>query len=253
MRRPAQGVDDPEVAAPHRLDRRLVEIGHVAGIGHGPDAIADRPDRAVRLIESHDRHRAARAIDRPGLSMRRDRHLVQNSRIALLAVENVGEPSRQRVACRRVHPGRDAPPRPHGEDTKIIDSMNLIGMIMGVENGVDMPNPGRQHLGAQIRRGVDQHAGHALRPVPADQQRAAGAIVLRLRRIAIAPVAIAARHAAGRAAAENDDFELSALGHAPSGRGMRSNRAKKASVVRASASSRLQPRISASLSSTWVT
>ena len=56
---------------------------------------------------------------------------------------------------------------------------------------------------------------------------------------------------AGPAAAQDDDFQIAH--HCPAGLGMRSNRAKKASVVRASASSRDQPRISASLSSTWPT
>ena len=57
--------------------------------------------------------------------------------------------------------------------------------------------------------------------------------------------------AAGRAAAEDDHLQLAR--HAASGRGMRSNRAKKASVVRASASARDQPRMPASFSRTWPT
>src|SRR6478672_13949272 len=96
MRRPAQGVHDPELAGPHRLDRRLVQIGHVAGIGHRAHTIADGPDRAVRLIEGHDRDIAAGATDSPRLSVRRDQPFVQNGRIPFLALENIWKTSRQR-------------------------------------------------------------------------------------------------------------------------------------------------------------
>ncbi|MNT29051.1 hypothetical protein D3C72_1647760 [compost metagenome] len=203
----------------------------------------------MRLIEGDDGHLPARAAHAPSLAVRRNPLRLKNGRIAVMAFENIVEPPRQGVVRGRVHPRLNPSPRMNGENSQIVDTVGLIRMVVGIENGVDMGDPRHQGLLSQVRRGVDQDAGGSVRTATARQHGAAGAPISGLARITVAPIAIAARHAAGRAATEDDDLQFARPAHS-AGRGMRSNRAKKASVVRRSASSGVQPRISASFCST---
>ncbi len=101
---------------------------------------------------------------------------------------------------------------------------------------------GVEQLLAQIRRGVDQHAGRAAGRFALDQQRAAAAAVFRIVRIAGAPAERRPRHAARRAAAENR--EASGVMRRGVRRGTFENRRKKLSVVCRAISSAETPRAS---------
>lgn len=83
-----------------------------------------------------------------------------------------------------------------GEDTQIINAVSLICMVMGIKNAINTADSRHQHLLAEIGRGIDDHASHAIGAMKAGQQRAARAPIARLGRIAVAPVAVAARHSA---------------------------------------------------------
>ncbi len=98
------------------------------------------------------------------------------------------------------------------EDAQLVDAMGVVGMLMGAEHGIERVDAARQHLLAQIRRGIDQDARCA-RPCPAalEQQRAAQAPVARLLGIAGAPLIADARHAARRSAAQDGQRRLTTI------------------------------------------
>ena len=79
---------------------------------------------------------------------------------------------------------------------QIVDAVDMVGMRMRVERRVEPRDAGHQHLLAKIRTGVDDDARRrAVRPDALGQRGAARAPVLRVGRIAIAPVAGDARRA----------------------------------------------------------
>ena len=107
--------------------------------------------------------------------------------------------------------------------TQVVDAMGMVGVLVGVENAVEPIDVGVEKLLAQIGRGVHQHAreplpslprlrGRGRLGVPLDQERGAPAPVLRVFRIAVTPAQSRPRHAAGRATAENGDFQGHAAG-----------------------------------------
>ena len=111
--------------------------------------------------------------------------------------------------------GMNIDPFAHGEHQRaqIVDAVKLVGMVVGDEDAVQMRGPRIDQLLAHVRRGVDQHRGFAMGRMPPHQDRAAPPPVLRLGRIAGAPIAGAvrpadARHAARGAGAQNGDFQM---------------------------------------------
>ena len=108
-------------------------------------------------------------------------------------------------------------------------------MVVGVEHAVEPADAGVEQLLAKVGRGVDQHGGRALGARPLDQQRAAPPPILRIGRIARAPMIADARHAARRAAAENGELQRHAAlsGAFRAERGTFLNSRKKFSVVSA--------------------
>jgi len=82
------------------------------------------------------------------------------------------------------------------ERAQVVDAVGVVGVLVGVEHGIEVIDVGCQELLAQVRRSVDQHAGDSSGAAPFDQKRSAPAPVLRITRIAGAPAQGRARHAA---------------------------------------------------------
>lgn len=98
------------------------------------------------------------------------------------------------------------------ETAQIVDAMDMVGMRMRINGRVKALDRRQQHLLAEIRPGVDDDSrAAAVGRDPLDQCSGAHAPVLRIVRIAIAPVAGDARRARRRAAAENG--EAQPVGH----------------------------------------
>ena len=56
------------------------------------------------------------------------------------------------------------------KDAKIVDPVGLVGVVVGIEHRIHAAGSRRQHLLAQVRRGVDQHRRLPLGAVPPGQQ-----------------------------------------------------------------------------------
>src|SRR5262245_44039021 len=131
----------------------------------------------------------------------------------------------------------------------------MIGMFVAVEHAVQPIDIGIDELLAQIRRGVDQDAGDAGAVTSLDQERRPPAAVLRIVGIASAPTQRGPRHAGGRAAAEDGEFQGHAAGvlslamrtdaSALMDGGTLLNSRKKLSDVCCAISARETPRVSA--------
>ena len=98
---------------------------------------------------------------------------------------------------------------------QVVDAVGVVGVLVGVEDGVDPIDLGIEKLLAQIGRRVDQDPGDAAGVVTLDQERRAAAPVFRIVGIAGAPAQRRPRHAGGGSAAENSEFQRHAAG-APS-------------------------------------
>src|SRR5690606_28192650 len=137
----------------------------------------------------------------------------------------------------------DAPAIVQRQHAQVINAMRMVGMLMGKEHGVDPIDIGVEQLLAHIRSGVDQDSRwlfNAFRPT-FNQQRTAPAAISRFLRIAGAPVIADARHATGRAAAENGRYDPVRRRHAYLMPDLAKRRPKLA-VVSAPTCSRLTPR-----------
>jgi hypothetical protein len=128
-------------------------------------------------------------------TVRRDQARLGYGRIAAFGIENIGETPLQIRAGRLVHIGRDARALLEEEGADVVDAVGLVGVVVGEEHRVQPATPfGHQRLAAEIRRGVDHHRGlGGPLPLAAGEQRTARAAVLRLGRIAGAPIAVGPR------------------------------------------------------------
>ena len=126
---------------------------------------------------------------------------------------------------------------------QVVDPMGVVGMLVGEQHGVEPVHVGVEQLLAQVGRGVDQDAGHAVAVPLLHQQRAAAAAVLRILRIAGAPAERRPRHAGGRAAAQDGGGQR----HAAAALGARdlAEQAEEILAGLAAISSRVTPRTSA--------
>ena len=239
-------VYDERVETGEAPDRGRREIADVAAIGEIADAIAERADVAVDLLQRLELDRSARPVDAhhalpPDGS--RWRQGSADSRCPA-ASRNSSRKPRAGVPAFPVRMDRHALPGRDGKPAQIVDAMYVIGVRMRIEHRVDAPDPGRDHLLAEIGTGVDDD-----RRAPAgsgdllDKQRRAASAVARLGRVAGAPVARDARHARRRCATEHREATPD-LHLAP--RGIFEKMRKTFSVVRSAISSKLTPRVSAS-------
>jgi len=95
------------------------------------------------------------------------------------------------------------------EDAEVVDAMRVVGMLVRVEHGLDAIDVMAQELLAQVAASIDDDAGRcAVARTSFDQQGAAAAAVPGIGRIADAPIAADARHAARRAAAHDGGGDL---------------------------------------------
>src|SRR5690606_15974709 len=91
----------------------------------------------------------------------------------------------------------DASPVVERQHAEGVDAMRMVRVLMRVEHRFNAIDLGREQLLAQVAAGVDDDAGgRAVARAALDQQRTAAAAVLRIGRIAHAPIAADARHAA---------------------------------------------------------
>ena len=129
-----------------------------------------------------------------------DQIRIEDRRIfaALWCLETIAEPRLQQGVCRSGCIGVDALPGVVADDAHIIDAMGVVGMVMGVEDGVDMSGIGVEQLLANIGAGIDQDAGGGTWGARFfNKNGAAQPCVFRVSGITLAPIAANSRHAAG--------------------------------------------------------
>src|SRR4029453_12129878 len=85
---------------------------------------------------------------------------------------------------------------------KLIDTVAVIAVRMGDDDGIEAPDLGTKQLLAQVRSAIDEHA----LPAAFDENRRAQPKVSRLGRIAESPIIADLRNTGGRPTAENADF-----------------------------------------------
>jgi hypothetical protein len=57
---------------------------------------------------------------------------------------------------RDVHGADTGRPRICGHDPELVDAMAMVGMVMGDDHPIDLPNSGRQQLLPEIRAAINQ-------------------------------------------------------------------------------------------------
>ena len=96
---------------------------------------------------------------------------------------------------RLIRPDRHTFAAVDDEGSQIVDAVDVVGVRMSVNHGVGPIDPGRNHLFAKIRAGIDNDDRFAVLAELLDQQRCSAAAVFRVFGIAIAPVSADARDA----------------------------------------------------------
>lgn len=244
MRRIAQRVNDPAVDMLQRRERLFVETVHVTGIRDRPETVAERLDLAVPHAERFDRNvtpcPAERELfERFGYLVRiQDRRIVAAGRLYEAIAEACHDASKGRCIAIDVDPAAHV----HGNHAKIVESVKLVGMVMRDEHGIEMRDACVDQLLAHVGRRVDKHRCDAGVGFPLDKNGAAPSSVLKVRRIAGAPIAgtirsADARYATRRAATENRDVKM--IAHV--GGTTLANSRKKLAVVASSSSRALIP------------
>src|SRR5215813_2972810 len=118
----------------------------------------------------------------------------------------ISESERQNPPSRLVRIDVYGPVMRYEQRAQIIDAMDVVGMLVGIEHTVERIDVGVEELFAQVRRGIDQHAGlGAVRSRAIDQNRATSAPVLGVAGVTSPPPRSGPRNASGKAAAQNRD------------------------------------------------
>ena len=197
-----QGIADKDLGALDQGPGGVGDVRNVGQIDQAADAKAKRVDLAMGDAEGMEDDGAAGAVDR-------DRPLdpVQFADRGIIAAfgrqKDIGKAIEQCLRGRLSGPDRHPAAGIVDQLTDIIDTMDMIGMGMGIDHRFQCAHIGIQQLRHHVRAGVDQHACRALGPVPFHQQRTAAAAGLRVRRIAGPPAAAQPRHAPRRAATKD--------------------------------------------------
>ena len=89
------------------------------------------------------------------------------------------------------------------DGAEVVDAVDVVGVGVGEGDAVEEAGAGGEELRAQVGGGVDQRAGGARGGGALEEEGAAAAAVLRVFRVAVAPVAADAGDAGGGAAAED--------------------------------------------------
>ncbi|OIQ73337.1 hypothetical protein GALL_450290 [mine drainage metagenome] len=243
VRLAAQRVEDPDVEVGEVVPRLGVDLDHVGQVGEVGHTESQRVDRTVADLERRQHDVAASARDGEGAV---DGVHVENRRVgrAIGLHEGIAKAGEQRLLRRTIGPDRQAFARVEHDLAQIVDAMHMVGVGMGVNHCVQFADARVKQLVAHVGRGVDQHAGGARVGVTLDQQRAAAAAVFRVGRVASAPIAANAGHAAGGAATEDGEAEIGHQAAALHWAAL-ANRRLKLAVVCAAKSSRDRPNRSA--------
>src|SRR4051812_49934938 len=112
-------------------------------------------------------------------------------------LEAIAEAQVERLRGALVEIDRHALAAVNEQAAQIVDTVAVVGMLMGIEHGVDPIDVSVEQLLAEIRRRVDQDASDASAGAALDQKRGAAPAVLRIVWIAVAPAECRARHPAG--------------------------------------------------------
>ena len=154
-------------------------------------------ERGIRSRRAAQRRHAERCIDLAEIDL--------GAVEALLAeVEEIGEDPPDLRRGLRYRVGRDRlvllqrVEAPH-----IVESEDMVGMRMGEEHGIDLPDPVCDGLLAEIGRGIEQDGDATQAQVEARTQ----APVARIGRSADGAVAADHRHAGGGAGTEEEEFK----------------------------------------------
>ena len=159
-----------------------------------------------------------------GQDLRRDRGM-----IAMPPLERVGEALLQQRQRLRPRIAGDRRAAMMIKLAHIVQPMAVIGMVMRPHDRIDMDDVGAQQLRPHVGRRIDQDArGRAF-----DQDGHASPPVLRLVRIAGAPVIADARHPGGCPAAQHGELQAHAT---------LAKRVRKLADVAAASCSTLSPR-----------
>jgi hypothetical protein len=159
VRPPPQRVQHQHVEPAQRLARLLGDLLHIGDVGQASEPVAEHTQMAVLKGEREDfdssHHdwlaRLGRVKAEPGLRC----PLVGPHRI----VEDVAErcaDSLQRLG-RPVHRQRQSPA--HGENPEIVDPIDVVGVLVGVDHGVELGEAARKQLESELGGRVDENGG----------------------------------------------------------------------------------------------
>ena len=180
---PARGaIDHPQFNSGERGKGVVVELDDIGRICGPPNAETERLAEAVALDKRHDRdpRRAERPID----FLRRERRPIDRLS-GDHRPESIAEAPLGLLQCCGAGIEWDGMTRQLADHPQIVDAMQMVGMRMGQQDGIQPRDTGVQQLLAQIGRGVDQNCP----PAGFDQQRSSAATVARLGRVAPPPIA----------------------------------------------------------------
>jgi len=111
--------------------------------------------------------------------------------------EAIAEALEERLGGRLVEIDRDALAPVDEQAAQVVDAVGVVGVLVGIEHGVEPIDVSVEQLLAQIGRRIDQDAGDAGAGAALDQKRGAAPTVLGIVRIAVTPAKRRTRHAAG--------------------------------------------------------
>lgn len=148
----------------------------------------------------------------------------------------------ENIAEIRPHDGRgggvhiqvDFSPSHDDQRPDLVNSMNMVGVRMGQQDGVEPADAEPEQLFAKIRRHVDENLGRSAALAGAlDEDRTAPAPVFGIIAIAGAPALADARNPAGGSAAEDGEGEVHAASAPIAGAGILENKRSALALVSA--------------------
>src|ERR1700732_3727107 len=133
-----------------------------------------------------------------------------------------------------IHIEVDFSPSHDDQRSNLVNSMNMVGVRMGQQDGVEAADAEPEQLFAKIRRHVDEDLGRgAVLASALDEDRTAPAPVFGIIAIAGAPALADARNPAGGSAAEDGEGEAHAASAPLAGAGILENKRSALALVSA--------------------
>ena len=154
MRLGAQRVEDDDVEAIEQGEARVRNAVHVSEVGGVAEAIAGDFEVSV-----HERHRSKgnagdidRAIEAEQLNPRA-------CGVGRVGREGVGEDAFEHFGCGLIGVQGQLPvAMREAQGAEVVETEDVIGVRVGVEDGIDVADAEAQRLLAEIRAGVDEDA-----------------------------------------------------------------------------------------------